>query len=598
MKKVTDLIRAIKLPTKDEIKKAINSLTKKEYVAFILLFTVLLISTLILLQKINGLFLEEVPISGGSLSEGIVGTPRFVNPVLSLSDADKDMTALIYSGLMRKKNNGELENDLAEKYEISKDGLNYTFTLKSGLTFQDKKPLTSDDVVFTINKIKDPNIKSPRKLNWEGVTATKLDDRTVEFSLKQPYASFLSNLTIGILPAHLWKDVSPEEFSFAELNIKAVGSGPYKVSSVKNKSSGIPEYYKLQAFNKFALGKPYISSLTVNFYPGEKEMLKALAAGDIEQVSAITPERAEYLKGRGFSVQTAVLPRIFGLFFNQNQSSLFTDKKVILALERAIDKEEMINKVLSGYARAIQSPIPKNMIDYTSWSGTENAEAPVPTQEEIDAARASRIDDAQKILADDGWKLNTDGVMEKKNPKNKKEILKLEFSLSTSDATELQSAAELIKKDLEAIGARVELKIYEISSLNQDIIRPRKYEALLFGEIINNEGDLFAFWHSSQRNDPGLNIAIYTNAKVDKILETTLGNLDKKERLDKYAQFEKEIEKDKPAIFLYSPEFIYVVANNVSGLIINKITNPADRFSEIYKWYRESDKIWRIFKKS
>src|SRR3972149_2817877 len=265
MKKVTDLIQAMKLPTKDEVGKALHSFTKKEYLAFLFLFAILATSTVVLVGQINNLFLKEVPISGGSLSEGIIGTPRFINPVLALSDADKDLTALVYSGLMRKENNGDLSPDLAEKYEISDDGLIYTVTLKENIFFHDKEPVTAEDVIFTINKIKDPNIKSPRRLNWEGVTAISVDDRTVEFTLKQPYSSFLNNLMIGILPAHLWKNVTPEEFSFSELNIKAVGSGPYKITKVKNKSSGIPDYYELQSFSRFVLGQPYIDNITIKF---------------------------------------------------------------------------------------------------------------------------------------------------------------------------------------------------------------------------------------------------------------------------------------------------------------------------------------------
>ena len=594
MEKLKNLLTGLKLPTKDELKKALSTFSKKEFLFFLVLFAVLAVSTIILVGKINNLFLAEVPISGGSLHEGIVGTPRFINPILALSDADKDLSALVYSGLMKKENNGELAVDLAEKYEISEDDLTYTFTLKQNIFFHDKEPLTTDDVVFTINKIKDPNIKSPRKLNWEGVTATKIDERTVQFSLKQPYSSFLNNLTIGILPAHLWKNITPEEFSFSELNIRAVGSGPYKIKTVKNKSSGVPDYYELQSFSRFALGKPYINNLTINFYPGENELLKALHSGDIEQASAITPERAQELKDKGFRIKTAVLPRIFGIFFNQNQTSLFADKTVIEAIELAIDKDQIIQEVLSGYATVIDGPIPKNMIDYVSLTEEKN-QTEITDAEEKEVARFAKFEKAKKILEDDGWKLNADGIMEKTDPKDKKGGSTLQFSLSTSDAPELQKTAELIKKNLGEIGVIVELKIYEISSLNQDIIRPRKYEALLFGEIINNEGDLFAFWHSSQRNDPGLNIAFYTNAKVDKILEATLGNIDKKARLSKYADFEKEMAKDKPAIFIYSPEFIYVVAKNVQGLIINKVTNPADRFSDIYKWYKESDSIWKIF---
>ncbi len=589
MEKFKSLISNINLPTKNEIKQAFDSFGSKKRVVFVLLLAVFAVSALIMLNKVNNLFLTETPMAGGEISEGIVGTPRFINPVLALSDSDKDLTALIYSGLMRKNPDGELVPDLASKYDISQNGLVYTFTLRDNIFFHDKKEITSDDIIFTINKIKDPAIKSPKKLNWEGVTATKVDDRIIQFTLKQPYASFLENTTVGILPAHLWKNITAEQFAFIELNTNGVGSGPYKIKKISKKSSGVPDYYILETFNKFALGKPLLKNLTIHFYENEKALISALENGDVSQVSAISPEKAAELQGKGYPIQTAVLPRVFGLFFNKNQSPVFNDKKVIEAFEQAINKDEIISQVLYGYGAPIDSPIPKNMLDYNNLEnigGDGNGKK----------IESYSIESAKKILEDDGWKLGSDGVMEKKAPKGK-EKLKLEFSISTGDAPELKDTAEIIKKDLEAIGAKVEVKIFEIGSLNQDVIRPRKYEALFFGQIVGNQGDLFAFWHSSQRNDPGLNIAMHTNAKVDKILEATLDTMDKKELIKKYAQFEDEIKKDKPAIFIYSPEFIYVTAKNINGLIINKITNPSDRFTEAEKWYLEKDKVWKIFNK-
>ena len=593
MEKFRSLIKGLKLPTRDDVVQAIGSFSKKERILFIFLFLVLSVSTLVLINKVNNQFLEDVPASGGSINEGIIGTPRFINPVLALTDADRDMTALVYSGLMRKNETGELVPDLAEKFTVSKDGLIYTFTLKDNF-FQDNQKVTVDDIIYTINKIKHPTIKSPKKLNWEGVTVSKVDNKTVQFILKQAYASFLDNTTVGILPAHLWKDIPVDQFSFIDLNTTgAIGSGPYKITQIKKDSSGIPVYVELKAFNKFALGKPYIETLSMKFYANEKDLIDALSSGDIDQVSVIGPEKAEELKAKGYRVETATLPRIFALFFNQNQSAVFTDKNVVKAFETAINKDEIINKVLHGYGKTIDSPVPKTLIDYTGLpylakdSKSKDDAAPV----------TDNISLSKKILQDDGWKAGEDGVLVKqtKTKAGKKVILRLEFSLATGDASELKDIADLIKKDLESIGAKVEVKIFEIGSLNQDVIRPRKYDALLFGQIVNSGADLFAFWHSSQRNDPGLNIASYTNTKADKILEATLGNIDKKDRIEKYTEFEDEIKKDMPAIFIYSPDFIYVVAKNLNGLIINKITNQSDRFNLVYKWYRETDRVWKIF---
>ena len=160
---------------------------------------------------------------------------------------------------------------------------------------------------------------------------------------------------------------------------------------------------------------------------------------------------------------------------------------------------------------------------------------------------------------------------------------------------ELVKAAELIKQDLEAVGIKVEVKTFETGNLNQNVIRPRKYDALLFGEIVNREPDLFAFWHSSQRKDPGLNIAMYTNTKVDKILEEASTLVEEKPRIEKYLQFSEEIKKDMPAVFLYSPDFIYIVSKNLQGSKTNHIISPSDRYLNVYLWYTQTENVWKVF---
>lgn len=577
-------IRNFKLPSKDQIKSALSSFSRKEWLLFFGLAIVLCISTLVILQSINKSFMVGVPMQGGSISEGIIGTPRFINPVLALSDADRDLVSLVYSGLMRKNTDGILVPDLAEKYEMSKDGLNYTFTLKDKIYFHDGGLVTADDVLFTINAVKDPIIKSPRKGNFDGILAEKIDEKTVKFTLKQPYASFLENTTIGIMPENIWKD-SPIELNNA--NTSPVGSGPYEVSKVGKQSSGIIDYYDLGSFKKFSLGKPYIKKITLRFYSNEDDMVSALLNGEVGQISSITPENAEILKTKNYRIESSILPRVFGLFFNQNEAQIFTDKNVIKAIDQAIDKDRIVREVLGGYGIVIEDPIPPNIIAYQKLNAENNI------------SREDRLAEAEEILAKDGWTRGADGFLQKTvtDKKKKKTTVNLEFSISTGNATELAKTAELIKEDLGLIGIKVDVKTFEVGNLNQSVIRPRKYDALLFGQIINHESDLFAFWHSSQRKDPGLNVAMYTNAKVDKILEDAFVTTDEKARIKKYAQFEDEVKKDMPAIFLYSPNFIYVVSKNLEGISIDHLISPADRFLNSYSWYSQTDSVWKIFSK-
>ncbi len=589
----------LSFPNKNEIRSALAYFSKKEWIVFFALLAVLFISTIAILESVNKSFMVAVPARGGSISEGVIGAPRFVNPVLALSDADKDLVSLIYSGLMRKNPDGTLAPDLAEKYDISPDGLTYTFTLKDKIYFHNGDTVTADDVIFTINEAKDPVIKSPIKGSWDGISVEKIDDKTIKFTLKQPYASLLENATLGIMPKNLWSN-SPIELN--EANMSPVGSGPYEVSNVSKQSSGIIDSYELSYFKKFILGKPYIKNITLKFYPNESDLINALQNGNIDQASAITPENAEILKNKGYRIESSVLPRVFGLFFNQNQMQIFTDKHIIEAINQAVDKDRIVREVLSGYGIAIDDPIPPNMIAYQK------------LDEENNPSREENLNKAQDILTKDGWRKNTDGLLEKTSVTKSKTTTKskgktiaktttssktntIEFTISTGNAPELAKTAELVAEDLRAIGMKVDVKTFEVGNLNQTVIRPRQYDVLLFGQIINHESDLFAFWHSSQRKDPGLNIAMYTNAKVDKILEDALVTLNESNRVKKYAQFENEIKKDSPAVFIYSPDFIYAVSKNLDGLAIDHLISPSDRFSNAYSWYAQKDNVWKIFSK-
>ena len=369
MEKFYDRMRNFKFPGKLEINLVFNSFSKKEKRVFLGLLMVLLLSTIAIVQSINTSFMITVPLRGGSVSLGIVGVPRFVNPILANSQADENLVSFIYSGLMRKNDEGALIPDLAEKYEMSKDGLTYTFFLKDNLYFQDGKPLTAADILFTVNKIKDSIIKSPRKVDWDGVSVEQIDGKTIKFSLKQPYALFLENATLGIMPAHLWEN-SPIELNDANTN--PIGSGPYMISVASKQSSGIIDFYELKSFKKFILGEPYIKKINLRFYPNEDELIKAFADKEVDVISSITPANAKVLKEKNHRVESSVLPRVFGLFFNQNVNQLFVDKAVVAAINQAIDKDKIVRDVLLGYGVAIDNPIPPNMIQYQKLVGENN----------------------------------------------------------------------------------------------------------------------------------------------------------------------------------------------------------------------------------
>lgn len=567
------------IPKERPVRRALRSFTMAEQSVFYFFATLFVVSGFALLWQVSSAYLVEIPIRGGTLTEGVVGNPRFINPVLALSEADKNLTSLIYSGLVRLTPDGEIENDLASSVEISENRLVYTITLSENARFHDGTPVTADDVVFTIQKISDPIIKSPRRGNWDGVTVEKVDDNTLTFTLKKPYTPFIYNLTTGILPRHIWKNVSDDEFSFSQFNTLPVGSGPYRVEKVERNEGGIPDYYELNP-SKGPGREAYIENLIFRFYSSETALLEAYNDGAIRSIGGISPDNIGKISTTNAQVIHSPLPRIFAVFFNQSRSPVLQDKQVREALELAAPKEKIVSEILDSYATIIEGPIPAGLYPWT----TERRHT-----EDWD----SRLELARQSLTTAGWVLNLEnGALEKKSGNA---TMSLSFSISTGDAPELRQVAEELKSAWEKLGARVEILVYETGDLNQNVIRPRQFDALLFGEVVGRDADVYPFWHSSQRNDPGLNIASYANTRADRFLEDARSSGDPEVMEKNYKSFHDEIVKDVPAVFLYTPSFVYIVPKSVKSVELGPLTVSQDRFLGIRDWYIETDKVWKIF---
>ncbi len=566
----------MKFPFSKEINLAIHSFSKKEKIRLLVFIIVFVLSSGTLLWKYIDDNSVVVPSLGGRLTEGVIGVPKFINPLLAVTDADRDIGALVYSGLLRVGPDGQYVPDIADSYEISADGLSYTFKIRKNATWQDGQPITSDDIEFTINKAKDPGIKSPKRAGFEGVLVEKIDDKTIKFTLKQRYSSFLENILIGILPKHIWKNVDSDAFSYNESNLSPIGSGPYKISKIQIKGGGggVPEYYDLVPFRNFALGEPKVANIRIRFYQNEEALLSAFSGGEIEAMNSVPAENVLKLEQNGKTILHTVLPRVFAVFLNQGRSKALKDASARQALSISLNKQEIVNKVLFGYGTKLDGPIP----------GVESSN---------NATSTVNIDQAKSVLKKGGWKFNTKKAQwEKGTGKN---LIVLSFTISTADVPELKQAAQLIQADWQNLGAKVTLQTYDISDLNQKVIRPRQYDALFFGEVVGRDPDLFSFWHSSQRNDPGSNISMYANSKVDKILETARGEIDREKKIQDYADMQREVAKDNPAIFVYSPYFTYAVPKKIQSLELPTINVPSDRFFDIHNWYITTTKVWKIF---
>lgn len=526
---------------------------RAEILALILLALIALTSFLGILSEVTKKYGTETPAFGGTMREGIIGNPRFINPLLAQTDADRDMVSLIYAGLVRYDKNNDVRPALAEKYEISSDGLTYTVTLKNGLRWSDGKQLTADDIVFTVALAKNPLAQSPRRANWEGVDVEKLDDRIISFRLKKAYAPFLENLTLGILPKHIWEKIPPSQIALAELNTNPMGAGPYKLKSAEHDSLGSIIAMKLAANKYFVLGKPHIKTLAMRFYANEDAALKDLQVGNMDAYGAISPKNIGRAGGRT-TVQKISLGRIIAVFLNQGAQKSFASNEIRRALNSAVNKKALVEKILGKYGEVIDGPLP--------W----------PTENETYDPEA-----AKNIIS-----------------KSKKEIA---FTLTTAQTPELVEIAEILKNMWNEVGFKVEVKTFPVSDLEQSVIGPRRYDAFLYGEeVIGKTPDPFAFWHSSQRNYPGYNIALYANSRVDKLLEQVRVEPNKEKRDGLYANIQSEIKKDLPAIFLFTPYYLYALPGNLGGADIKSVNTGSERFAAIHEWYLKKNYVWKIFK--
>ncbi|MBI2640026.1 MAG: hypothetical protein HYW90_04030 [Candidatus Sungbacteria bacterium] len=512
------------------------------------------------------------PAFGGTYREGLLKGPRFINPIYAASnDTDRDITELVFSGLVRYSPEGNPEPDLAETFEISEGGKNYTIRLRENLLWHDGESIDADDVLFTIKTIQNPEFKSPWRQNWQGVTVEKLDRRTVRFSLKQPYAPFIESLSIGIIPEHLWARISPQSAALTELNLKPVGSGPYRFDSFTRLEDGSVTSYTLSAFKYAPHGRPHIKKIIFSFYPTETETLAAYRKNEIDGVSAISAKSVPQVEKTDIILLPLRIPRVIGIFLNSSQQSAFAEKKVRTALTLAIDAGDIIQKILGGAAEPIASPIPPANSSF-------NENIPLAPYD---------IERAKMLLAEAGWKdSDKDGILDKTELKNKKRtVTPLKIEITTSDFPELSETAAAIKEMWRAVGVDTEIKIMNSPDLEISAIRPRAYQALLFGEIFGHDPDPFAFWHTSQIKDPGLNIALYSNRKVDSLLEEARRTADNNTRKDLYQEFQKIVAEDAASIFLFSPISFYGVRNSISGITIGRIALPHERFSHIEEWY-------------
>lgn len=528
---------------------------------FVLLATLLGVST----QNVDTVL---VPDRGGIYREGVAGSPRYLNPLLCQStEVDQDLCTLLYRGLTQIDKEGRVVPDLAERWTIEND-LVYTFYLDPNQRWHDGRPVTADDVLFTIGIIQDPEVYSLPDLAslWRTVQVEKLDDYSVRFTLTEPFTPFLDYTSIGLLPAHIWSGTPASELATGPLSENPIGAGPLYVTAQT------PTSIRLEPSPYHTDDQPYLSALELHFYPDRPSLFAAFTEGEIDGISQIMPGdlpaaiTREDLQLFSFE-QSSYLNIILNL--NNPDVPFLQDPQVRQALYYGLDRERLIAEVADG-----QGIVADSLLLPENWAYNPDT----PTYD-YDPERANALLDAAGWIDSDG-----DGVRDKDGRP-------MQILLHTNDDGLNPALVEHIAGDWAQIGIRAVPSAAPFSTLVGDLLIPRRFEAALIGWEQNGDPDPYPLWHSTQSTGGGQNYSGWSNEEADEILEQARAIIDPATRKQLYGRFQEIFAEEAPALLLYYPVYTYGVSDRVYNVQIGSLNRPAERFGGFADWYMVTRRV-------
>ncbi len=511
------------------------------------------------------------PGRGGTYVEGIAGFPRHLNPLLSgYNDVDRDLCALVFSGLTRLNEYGEVEADLARGWDVTPDGLNYTFYLRSNAYWHNGAPLTTDDVLFTIGLLQDPDFPGPPDLGasvWRTVKVEKVDRRTVRFTLPEAYAPFLDYTTVGILPAHILGETRSADLPNVAFNLNPVGSGPFQVEEIEIKDGTITTMV-LKQFSRYYRARPYLDRIQFRFYPNRQMVLDAYEAGDVEGIAKILVDdlsRARaYPNLNLFSAQIAEYSLVF-LNLNRPDLPFFQEPKVRQALLYALDRQRIIDDALMGQAVIADSPLIPG-----TWAYNNN----IPRYGYNPGKANELLDEARWPMQEGG-----DGVRRQSGQQ-------LAFTLLTSDKPERIKVAQMLAEQWAAVGITTTVEITS-PLVVRDALESRDFEAVLVHLPLPGDPDPYPFWHETQVEN-GQNYSGFVHRRISEVTEQArvIVNLESRtSRRGLYYEFQEIFAQEVPALLLYVPVYTYGVDQRINDVQIGPLMYPFDRFRTIHEWW-------------
>ena len=501
--------------------------------------------------------------SGGVYVEGVIGNISTLNPLLAASEPEQAVSRLLFSSLYNYDVTGALHTDLAESMTVKDDKV-YTIKLRNAV-WHDGKKLTAEDVVYTINLIKNPQVRSPLRVNWLDISARAIDDSTVEFMLPAVYAGFSHALTFPVIPKHILQSVSPSSMREADLSGNPVGSGPFAVKRVQtSESTSSTDVVRMEPNTKYYGAVSTLSRLELRAYGNESLLAKAVNSGEVSAASGLSLSAADNIKSKQYSTKHWLLNKGVYLLMN-NRSQTLQDARVRQALRYATDTSSIRATVGDNVAR-LDTPILQSQI-----------------AQKLPAAPDYNLDKAKALLKEAGWTYNQ-GQWKGKDGRP------LAVAVTTSSGRdEYKKIVDALKQQWSKLGVDVQLREIDTSSTTtsfvQSVLQPRDYDALLYELELGADPDVFAYWHSSQASASGYNFANYSNRTVDNDLVGGRSRTNSALRAAKYIQFVNQWLNDAPAIGLYQSVGSYVLNNGASIVEPRGSLNTMnDRYADVTTW--------------
>ncbi len=532
--------------------------------------TIVIVALLLLSQQPVVITTQPEAAPGGIYTEALIGSMGRLNPMLDWNNsADRDVDKLIFSGLIRFDSRGLPQPDLADSWGASADGTIYNFSIRSNAVWHDGQPVTSDDVLFTIEMIKSAGSLFPQDVKdlWTQVEIKRLDDKTFQIKLPEPFAPFLDYVTFGVLPKHLLEAVPADQLATAEFNLNPIGTGPYKFDRLLTEGGEITGVVLVPNPDYF-IQPPFIEEVVFRYYPSSAAAFAAYQQGEVLGVSQLTNDVLEQaLMEPNLSVYTSRLPQMGMVFLNNNNpNALFLQSaSVRRALLLGINRNIIVSHILKGQAMIADGPILPG-----SWAYYDEIES---FEYDPDAATALLKEEGYVIPAGGGEVRAKDGQF-------------LTFALVHPDDAIHTLIAQAIQSDWALIGVKVDLQAVPYDSLVNDFLTTRNYAAALadLNTSRTPDPDPYLFWHQSEATG-GQNYSQWDNRTASEFLETARTAADFTERARLYRNFQVVFTKDMPSLPLYYPVYSYGVDVQVQGVQVAPMYDVSDRLALVTEWY-------------